>query len=563
MLERRRRAAQGGYTIIEVLIAMAVLVVAVQAFTIFIKTAARDTTQNRLKAEANEHALQMLEELRNVVSNNSADIRVLDSTTYNDGRTATGVPNYKFTLTTKANITHPGGNTLPDFSTGTVPLSGNPVNGKGYTFIRHVDIVANPLDLNERKIQVRVWAAAPNLGPTAPSAALPASSNLPLAEIFGTVHSLAQGSQPTQVMDVYLIELENVPGWWSRTSNLIPLMEASLITLQASNPGLVLRSHSIRRLSYGRDVEYTPEINSATLSNVTGALQKTYVYPGYIPYDDSNDYYYLPTWFKGRINMDGTLLQGGSDPVDGYPIADQWNHAMRLPDEMRYYAIHQQVNANRGIAAPEISLRMLLEKLNNPADNSMTNSIIINLHGEMVPVVPLRNYSDAAKDPAYFWGGRGSGLANRAWRMVSHPEQISYSAGSNVALRVYAYDMNAGTYADPITPSVENDVINYATVFVPNANLTNLAELDRMQGNSQVTYAWKRSGPTTYTAGVSNWQVIYPNGITTYADASTTYTARFWADVYNPLGSSRAGLRIVMQGITPTARAYVNLPYLP
>ena len=43
-----------------------------------------------------------------------------------------------------------------------------------------------------------------------------------------------------------------MPGWWSRTSNLIPLMQSSVVSLQAMNPGLIIRSHWIRTMSFGR-----------------------------------------------------------------------------------------------------------------------------------------------------------------------------------------------------------------------------------------------------------------------------------------------------------------------
>jgi hypothetical protein len=241
-------------------------------------------------------------------------------------------------------------------------------------------------------------------------------------------------------------------------------------------------------------------------------------------------------------------------------MADQWNHAMRLPDEERLYAIHRLVANNRGAEAPEMSMRMLLEKMNNN-DPEMRNSIVINLHGEMVPVLPLRNYSDPAKDPQYFWNGR---TPARAWRAVTHPESLSYAAGSDVGLRVYAYDMGARAIADPITYTVEDDVMNYVTLFIPDADLGNLKTVQRMQGNSRKAYAWKYNTGNTYTANATEWV-----SITTVANtiantgATSTATALWWADEYTPPGRTAAGLRIVFQGVTTTARAFEGKQYIP
>lgn len=562
MRSPRRNGSEAGFTILELMITIAVFAVVAQGFVIFLRNASKVSVSDRLKAEAYEHAVQMLEELRSLVLDDNVEVTVLMDPLYNDGRDALGNPILKYTLTTKSDVTKPGGTSAADYVTGAHRLSTNPVTKDGYTFVRNVEVTSDLNDEKIKKIRVRVWRARPNSG-TASASTPTAASVLPIAEVFATVRSLAQGNAPAQVMDVYLVALESVPGWWSRTSNLIPLMRASLVSLQSRNPGLVLRPHWIRRMSYGRDLEYVPEVNNATEAAVNGALDRAYVYPGLITYSDGQDYYYLPSWFKARVNFDGVIQTASANNIDGYAIADQYNHVMRLPDEQRIYAIHQLVNLNRGAEAPEISLRMLLEKLNDTNDHDLDNSIVINLHGEMLPVVPLRNYSDAAKDPQYFWNTRSP---KRAWRAVTHPEKLSYTAGSDVVLRTYLYDMQAGSYADPITSTVEDDLVNYVTLFMPDLDLSNLKEVDRMQGNSRVTYAWKRSTATavTLTASLSSAWITYTAGvsISTYGDSNNIATASWWADVYSPPGRS-PGLRVVFQGGTPTARAYINKPYLP
>lgn len=543
------RRGQEGQSTVEVLIASAVLAVAVQAAVLVVRTASRLNVNNRDKAFAAEKAMQMLEELRGLVLDDVIDIRNLEES-YADGRGgAPGyAPNYKFTLTTKEDVTKPGGILAPDYKMATHPLSANPIRGKGYVFVRHVDVVGNTIDTNMRKVYVRVYYAAPNGGNAVDSTPTAKSPNAaPLAEVFGIVRSLGAVDQPSQVLDVHLIALESVPGWWIRTSNIIPLMTSSLVSLQARNPGLKIRSHWIRRMSYGRDLEYTPEINSTVRSDANGAFKKAYVYPGLTQYDDSDDFYYLPDWFKARVNIDGVI----KNTDEGYPIADQFNHAMRYPDEERLYKILCQIAANRGTPAPEMSLRMLLEKLSSN-DPDLRNAIIINLHGEMVPSVPLRNYSDAAKDPQAYTS-RGGTLVDRAWRAVTHSERLSYDttvAGqADQSLNVYAYDMNPP--ADPISAADEDDIIDSVTLFVPGADLSNLKAVERVQGNSRKPY---------YRFGYNsaNWV----NSGATIQDGATVASSAWVADEFTPVGRS-SGLRIRLKGVTPTARAYNGPVYVP
>jgi hypothetical protein len=420
-------------------------------------------------------------------------------------------------------------------------------------------------------------------------ASVPAAQDptLPLAQVFGMVHSLGASNQPSQVLDMYLLSLESVPGWWSRTSNLIPLMNASLVSLQSRNPGLKIRPHWINRMSFGRDFEYAPELNYSSRSDASGAFKKAYVYAGLVPYDDGDDYFYLKDQFSGRLNVDGTLLNNNSHQVSpgppftanlAYPIADQFNHAMRLGDEERIYNALCQIADNNGVAEPQMSWRQVLERMNNPNHPdfpSMRNSILINLHGEMVPLPPLRNYSDAAKDPDYYWttsstarisDTTGTTLPPRAFRVVSHAERLAYSESlggpvpSTVTVRVYGYDMNP--VPDPISAFDENDLIKETTLFIPGASTANLARVAHLRGNSRNSYRWVSNTVSTW----SNFGGFVTDG--TVANA-TSGNGTWIADNYSPplldstgapAGNRPTGLRIRLLGLTPTARLYYGAP---
>lgn len=540
------RKSEQGYSLIEVLIVMAVLVVVTQAFTVFLSFVATNTTQFRRQTFATNKAVEMLEELRSLINDDVASVQVLDAYSDSIDASANYNPMTRYTLTTKRDVTHPGGNTANDAAAASNPVSGNPIIGsQGYVFCRHIEVKKDAKDANIRKVYVRIWEAVPNKG-TASTVTPTAASNKPIAEVYGVLKSLGSGNVPTQVIDMYFVAVESVPGWWTLLANLQPLMDTARIGMQARNPGLKIRQHWVRRMSYGRDPEYTPEINKAVRADTQASLAKTYIYPGSILFDNGAvNYFYTPDWFKGRMNVDGAIV-----PNDNYPIADQYNHAVRYPDEQGLYAMHQRISANKGEVA-EPSLRMLQEKLNS-GDPSVINSIVINLHGELVPVVPLRNYDDAAKDPAYFTAQAAT--SQRGFRLVTHPTKLSYKtvgAGIDpVLFKVYAYDTNP-IGDNPVNVTTEaSAIINVGTLFVPGASLSQLVSIDRLEGNSVRSYKW-----ISWTA--SNWT----SGGGKYYDSITSAALSTWvAENFTPAGRN-PGLRITLQGVTPTVRAYIPPVY--
>ncbi|MGH7441522.1 MAG: type IV pilus modification PilV family protein [bacterium] len=581
----RRLAGERGQSIIEALVAVAVLGIAAESAVLVVRAMARQNVSNRDRIFATEKALHMLEELRGLTLTNGAVLTTLDA--YSDGmcNTCTPVhPNFKWTLTTKEDVTSNTTTSLavPDYLSAIDPHSANPVRPSGFAFVRYVDVRSTTRDADMRMIYVRVYAAAPNPGPVASTqTAMPLDpAAAPLAEVYGVVHSQGAVVTPDQVLDVYFIALENVPGWWSRTSNLIPLMESSVVSLQAMNPGLIIRPHWIRTMSFGRDLEYTPEINAELQpATATAAFQKAYVYPGYVDYDyggTDNDYYYLPSWFLGRVNVGGALPGTAGWPSDmsvpnlGYAMADQFNQAMRYPDEANLYQVLTTIAINQNQTPPQMSWRMLLEKLNDN-DPSVQNAIIINLHGEMVPVPPLRNYSDAAKDPDYFEDPTQTGLPGpRAYRAVTQPENLWYSPTDlTEAVNVYAYDANPNEIAtstgvsDTVagTDAYPGEVVNTITLFVPGATLANLYQIYRTQGNSQTPYYRFVSGVAAAGGGFQYYPSSGTPTVITDSPDGNQDDATFWADDYQPPYRAVTGLRIQLYGTTATARPFVGSEY--
>ncbi|MCC6673164.1 MAG: hypothetical protein IT458_19010 [Planctomycetes bacterium] len=282
------------------------------------------------------------------------------------------------------------------------------------------------------------------------------------ASLSSVVNSVGSAFPSTQVFDMYFLAVENVPGWWVYMEAIRPFMEASITDLEGRNPGLDIRTHWITKSSYGRNGGYMPYINVAQDSRQD--VRYTYWYPGLMPAGSNSTYYYVPDMFKARMSFDGVETNGydaTTNPLP-YALADTYNHAMRYPRERALHdqriAVVQQRAAdiatakkNNTTVPPELvdmseepTYRLFLEDLcTNP--DKYRNAMIINLHGELMPFPPLRNYSDPAKDPADL----------PYVRVVTHPEQLRTTrdplgvATEDVVLRVYAWNTIPASYTGP------------------------------------------------------------------------------------------------------------------
>jgi hypothetical protein len=237
--------------------------------------------------------------------------------------------------------------------------------------------------------------------------------------------------------------------------NIVPFVEGAMSDLEARQPGLQFRRHWIRKLSYGRDPWYTPYVNKELDS--TNAINSVYFYPGLMPSGSAVDNYYPPDFFTGQVNVDGGLVNGYNATTNPLPysLADQYNHAMRYPDEQALYVSRR----NAGLDS-EPTLRLLLDDM-YMHPRLYQNAIVINLHGELFPFPPVRNYSDAAKNPEKY----------PYVRAVTHPELLHYGNADNVFLRVYSYHTAAnpalapdwlgkGGPAVPITVTIKGIAFN-------------------------------------------------------------------------------------------------------
>jgi len=398
-----------GVSLAEMLISLFLLTATLLMVVHYIGVSFTTTKANKEKDFATQKAIQIVNELRAYVQGGGeTHADMLDN--YDDGIVSLPV------LTTQKGVTEPAD-----------PLSENQLNPDGnWNYLRRVNVypVPNENSRDVRMVHVKIFKTENGL------------EHKTLADITTIIRTVGDFFPPSQVYDIYCIAVENVPGWWVHMSTIRPLVENSINDLQSRNPGLEFRVHWITRHGYGRDPLYTPFLNLVDGPNV--AVDWVYHYPGLVRTSD-NFLYYDPEKIGARLNVDGAIQNAAS-----YALADEYNHCVRYPREL-------EMRAARAAEDTEPSLRQLLEELNSNPEN-FNNAIILNLHGELLPTPPIRNFSDAAKDPEtdgtsadpFYGPGNRQGV-----RVVVHPENLEYENTDDVTLRVYAYLSKAYTDTTP------------------------------------------------------------------------------------------------------------------
>ena len=417
-LRARRNGREAGFTFAEMAFAFLILVTVSLALLNHTSLIYRRNANEKDKVFAYSKATAILAELQSYVNRteeaaaNSLDI-------FDDGSS------YNHSLT----ITEDGGPLAPDH-----PLSGNILQQGEWSWARRITVkpFAGLDNRNVRYVTVKVFKRQ----------RLSERWEV-LADLSGVVNSVASSFPPSQAYDVYLLALENVPGWWVHMDSIRPFVEATITDLEARNPGAKFRTHWITKASYGRNALYTPWVNDSSDSNAD--IPGVYFYPGKMPTGSASTYYYVPEAIDARYWLDGLLVNqyDATDNPHPYALADKWNNAMRLPQERELFA--RRVAA--GLEDEDTpTWRLLLEDMvTDPG--KYHNAILVNLHGELLPMPALRNYSDPAKSPDGSTGVPGL-------RVVTHPERLRYLRGSDaassesVALRVYAYWDDPGAASD-------------------------------------------------------------------------------------------------------------------
>lgn len=381
----------------------------------------------------------------------------------------------------------------------------------------------------------------------------------PMADLSAVINSAGSAFPTTQVFDVYLLAVENIPGWWVFMDSIRPFVESMVTDLENRNPGLVFRTHWITKAAFGRNALYRPYTNDETDSYA--AIPDVYTYPGRMPGGNASSYYFVPDNIRARINADGTERNGYDSSLNPHPyaLADFFNHAMRYPEELALWEARVQdietreaaiASAVAGGSPPpaeltdmskEPTLRLFLEDLCT-SPTKYKNALVINLHGELLPMPALRNYSDAAKSQA----------THQHLRVVTHPEELRTKRNDggvtdSMQFRIYAYGhrTSAASYSGP---AVMTDPM--AVEFV-GINLTDPAAPTKLA--STVTLLNVPGGPVigTGTSATSNYATTWQ--IAKHASGSLVQKEMFYEAEWVAPTASREGFTRVFLYNTPTA----------
>ncbi|RMF75839.1 MAG: hypothetical protein D6738_02855 [Acidobacteria bacterium] len=415
---------QRGSGLIEFLVALGILTICMLSAVVYISSTMQGTRMNADKDFAIQKAISILEELKGIFESKTGnDATLLDG--YDDGTTTDPV------LTIQDGVTDP-----------LHPASGNVHDGVRWRFERQISVEKFPsVQSNDvRLVRVRVYAWQQGV-------------KRQLAEVSSVIRTIADSYPPSQVYDVYCLAIENVPGWWVYMANLVPFVENAIADLEARNPGLEFRVHWVRELAYGRDRQYRPYVNEA--SDSVADIDWVYFYPGRMPAGEAVNYYYVPSSFRGEVSIDGTAendYDGTTNPWP-YALADQYNHAMRHEDE-------RQLFDNRVAAGLEVAdtptWRLLIDDMFMHPEK-YENAILINVHGELFPFPPVRNFSDPAKEPVNHAGVR----------VVTHPEYLRYDNADDVKLRVYSWLADPDAVGAPDMLNVPISVLIRGATSIP------------------------------------------------------------------------------------------------
>jgi type II secretory pathway pseudopilin PulG len=487
-----------GMTLAEVLVSIGILAVLIFATLTVTSVAMNSSRRNMDKQFAVQKAMAILEELKAVAqgANSQGGVVILDQ--YDDGAVKTN-PLLTIQL-----------NTLP-----ADPVSGNQSTGTNtWLYARHIAVQnVGTAGATVRRVTVSIYKNV-------------AGGQQVLAEVTSIIRTLSNTMPQSQVYDVYAVAIENVPGWWTYTANLVPFVQNAINNLQARNAGLTFRVHWITKLAMGRDQEYRPAMNhgcdtwgnklagapaaldctahNALTTATSNAFDWVYFYPGALPVDATANppalsEYYPAGSMNAHVTLDGAEYNdyaaanlSATPPVYGnphpYALADQYNHAMR------YYDERNLVNARIADKVDtEPTYRMLIDDMTlNP--NKYINAILINLHGELMPFPPIRNYSDAAKDPEQTASPNLQFL-----RVVTHPENLTsnssgttdttnYTGTGDFKLRVYAYEAPLDAKAPAGSPYDQAAYLpTPITVLIKGLNLVGDIDIQRMTGGTKQT----------------------------------------------------------------------------
>lgn len=404
-----QRGRESGFGLTEVMIAIGIIAAALLVLVQQLSIGFRESSANEDRAFAYEKASALLGEVQNAIS--------MGQITTGDELVALADTARQHVLTTR--LDPEGLAFAPDH-----PMSGNVRLQGEWRWARTLQVEPHEtagLYFCRAKIELRDgarWQVA--------------ASHALLFSLLPPTDS------PDQTHDVYVIACAEAPNLWGDSAELRDRVATACNEIAAQSQAHV-RVHWITRLGYGRDPCYLPSIN--TVRTPDAAVPGAYWLPGRLGGSFAGKSLYQSELIAGSHRTENGFVHGTASLLSSpSPIADRFNHCMRSPVAWRTFAQRVADGADR---LEEPPLQILLDDLQQRPER-YENAIFLNLHGSALPVPPLRNVSDAAKDP----------LGRPGVRVVTHPTRIWTprdvdgngvdSDTESIELRVHAYLTTGG-----------------------------------------------------------------------------------------------------------------------
>ena len=440
-----KRAA--GFGLTEAMIAVGIVATALLVLVQQLSIGFRESGANEDRAFAYQKAGAILGEIQNAIS--------LGRIRAGDELLALDDAERQFVLTTRTD--HEGLPFAPDH-----PMSGNVTLGGAWRWSRTISV--EPHDhAGLYYCRVLLESREGSRWQTAASHAL----------LFSL---LPPSDAPEQTHDVYAIACAEAPSMLADLATLRDAVASACSDIAASSQANV-RVHWITRLGYGRDPCYTPFVNATRPADAAAPF--AYWLPSTLGGDHAGRTLYRADLLQGALRTeDGVLHAGGNSATLTATIADRFNHCMRTPAAWRLF--EQRVAA--GLEnEEEPPLQLLLDDMQRRPER-YRNAIFLNLHGRALAMPPLRNVSDAAKDPVGRPGVRVVTHPARLWTPRDPDGNNNQSDTRDLELRVHAW--RTGTAADVLGEPVLVQI--YGGDFTRNVNAAGVGPgtltVHRLQG---------------------------------------------------------------------------------
>ena len=512
-----------GFGLTEAMIAVGIVATALLVLVQQLSIGFRESGANEDRAFAYQKASAILSEIQNAIA--------LGQIERGDQLLALADEGRNFTLTTR--MDHEGLPFVPGH-----PMSGNVTLGNEWRWSRTVSV--EPHD------HAGLYYCRVQIGLRDGERWQDAASHALLFSL------LPPSDAPEQTHDVYVIACAEAGSQLGDLAALRDSVRSAASDLAASSQANV-RLHWITRLGYGRDASYAPFVNVTRPADA--AAPWAYWMPGQLGGAHAGKSLYRADLIAGVLRTEDGLLHATSSlTAQPVAIADRFNHCMRTPAAWSLFESRVAAGLEEEHEPP---LQLLLDDLQRRPER-YRNAVFLNLHGRALPLPPLRNASDAAKDPVGRPGVRVVTHPARLWTPRDPDGNGNQSDTKDLELRVHAY--RASTAADVLQEPILVQI--FGGNFTGNVNGKGTGQptllVHRLQGGVSLDTGLASGDGRDYAAFDSATGVA-PNTATKpfemwfetgYVGGADPYT---WLRLHNtPLTAPQVGT----QGLHPDAKLY-------